>query len=401
MLTLKRVDVRPVVVPLRRPIVSRVGFFDEWPLILIDLYTEEGIVGRSYLAPYLKRSPRYIVPAIHDLAEARKGHVIAPFDDFEGGRSALHFVGMEGMSLIAVSGLDMAAWNALAKAAGLPLAVLLGGSLAPVPAYNSNGLWLTPLDTLADEASALVAEGGFTALKLRLGRERLDDDIAAIRIVREAVGDDVKLMCDFNQGLSLGDALTRCHALDGQGLYWFEEPIAHGNIDGYAQLARELDTPVQLGENFYGSAIPVPGDPTQSGGLRNAGPDAHRRGERLDARRRHRRDGRHPDVVAPVPRNREPPAPGHGDGPLAGVAGLDGHRVGRAVHGGERSPDSPRRARQRIGVGRGRGAAPPLGPVTAASHVAVCARLRTILTLGVRRRQNREMPDHNGGGSRR
>ena len=252
MLTLKRVDVRPVVVPLKRPIVSRVGFFDEWTLILIDLYTEEGIVGRSYLAPYLKRSPRYIVPAIYDLAEARKGHVIAPFDDFEGGRSALHFVGMEGISLIAVSGLDMAAWDALAKAAGLPLAVLLGGSLAPVPAYNSNGLWLTPLETLADEASALVGEGGFTALKLRLGRERLDDDIAAIRVVRDAVGDDVKLMCDFNQGLSLGDALARCHGLDDQGLYWFEEPIAHGNIDGYAQLARELDTPVQLGENFYG-----------------------------------------------------------------------------------------------------------------------------------------------------
>ena len=252
MLTLKRVDVRPVVVPLKRHIVSRVGFFDEWTLILIDLYTEEGIVGRSYLAPYLKRSPRYIVPAIYDLAEARKGHVIAPFDDFAGGRSALHFVGMEGISLIAVSGLDMAAWDALAKAAGLPLAVLLGGSLAPVPAYNSNGLWLTPLETLADEASALVGEGGFTALKLRLGRERLDDDIAAIRIVREAVGDDVKLMCDFNQGLSLGDALARCHGLDDQGLYWFEEPIAHGNIDGYAQLARELDTPVQLGENFYG-----------------------------------------------------------------------------------------------------------------------------------------------------
>ena len=59
-------------------------------------------------------------------------------------------------------------------------------------------------------------------------------------------------MVDFNQGLSLGDALQRCHALDDQGLYWFEEPIAYDNLAGYAQLARELDTPVQLGENFYG-----------------------------------------------------------------------------------------------------------------------------------------------------
>ena len=70
--------------------------------------------------------------------------------------------------------------------------------------------------------------------------------------MRAAAGDDVKLMCDFNQGLSLGDALVRCHDLDGEGLYWFEEPIAYNNLNGYAQLAGELATPVQLGENFYG-----------------------------------------------------------------------------------------------------------------------------------------------------
>jgi len=67
--------------------------------------------------------------------------------------------------MIAVSGLDMAAWDALARAADLPLAVFLGGSLAPVPACNSNGLWLTPVDELGEEAAALVAEGGFRNLK--------------------------------------------------------------------------------------------------------------------------------------------------------------------------------------------------------------------------------------------
>src|SRR5437588_659522 len=67
-----------------------------------------------------------------------------------------------------------------------------------------------------------------------------------------AAGADIKLMVDFNQGLSLGDALHRCHALDRQGLYWFEEPIIYDNLAGYAQLTRELTTPVQLGENFYG-----------------------------------------------------------------------------------------------------------------------------------------------------
>lgn len=251
-LTLKSVRTRHVVVPLKRPVVSKVGLFRDWPIILIDLYTNEGVVGHAYLEPYLKQSARYIVPVIEDLAQAAKGQPVAPFDAYRRGTGALHLVGREGVSLIAVSGLDMAAWDALAKAAGLPLAAYLGGTVGPVPAYNSNGLWLTPIEGLAAEAAALVGEGGFSALKLRLGRETLAEDLAAIAAVREGAGASVKLMCDFNQGLSLGDALARCHALDGAGLYWFEEPIAYDNIPGYAQLARELDTPVQLGENFYG-----------------------------------------------------------------------------------------------------------------------------------------------------
>ena len=251
-LTLKSADVRAVLVPLRRPVVSKVGLFKEWPLILVDLYTGEGIVGRSYLEPYLKNAARYIVPAIHDLATALQGKPLAPLDDFQSNRRSLNLVGYEGIATIAVSGLDMAIWDALAKAVGMPLAVLLGGTIGQVPAYNSNGLWLTDVATLAQEAQELVAEGGFTGLKLRLGRERLVDDVAAIRAVRKGAGEDIKLMVDFNQGLALGAALDRCHALDDQGLYWFEEPIPYDNPPGYVQLTRELKTPVQLGENFYG-----------------------------------------------------------------------------------------------------------------------------------------------------
>ena len=251
-LTLRSVAVRAVLVPLRRPIVSKVGSFDKWPLILIDLQTEEGIVGRSYLEPYLVQSARYLMPAILDLAAARTGKPIHPIDEFQTGRRSLNLVGYEGMSLIAISGLDMAAWDALAKAAHLPLAEFLGGSVASVPAYNSNGLWLTDIASLAEEAQALVAQGGFKGLKLRLGRDQLAEDLGAIEAVRSAVEPEIKLMVDFNQGLSLGDALHRCHALDDLQLYWFEEPITYSNLPGYAQLARELKTPVQLGENFYG-----------------------------------------------------------------------------------------------------------------------------------------------------
>jgi mandelate racemase len=251
-LTLKAIEARPVLLKLRRPVVARIATITDWPLILIDLYTEEGVVGRSYLEPYIPKSMAYLLPALRDLGEHLKGRRIAPIELYELGRKSLHFVGYEGLSMIAVSGLDMAAWDALARAADVPLCVLLGGTPGPVAAYNSNGLWLQEPAAVAAEAVELREEGGFRGLKLRMGRARPAEDLATVEAVRQAVGDDMALMVDFNQGLHLGEALERCHAIDDLGLAWIEEPIVYDNTAGYAQLAAELKTPIQIGENFYG-----------------------------------------------------------------------------------------------------------------------------------------------------
>jgi mandelate racemase len=82
--------VRAVSIPLRRPVVSRVGQFDRWPLVPVDLMTEEGVTGQSYLEPYLEHAIRSIAPAIRRLAEARKGGAVAPLDDFRAGRASLN-----------------------------------------------------------------------------------------------------------------------------------------------------------------------------------------------------------------------------------------------------------------------------------------------------------------------
>jgi mandelate racemase len=251
-LTVRSITARPVVLKLKRPVVARIATITDWPLVLIDLLTEEGITGRSYLEPYVVKSMRYLVPALDDLGAMLRGRPVAPIELFEAARTSLHFVGYEGLSLIAASGLDMAAWDALAKAAGQPLCVLLGGSVGPVRAYNSNGLWLQQPKAVAEEALALRDEGGFTGLKLRLGRARMADDLATLAAVRKAIGDEIHLMVDFNQGLNLAEALQRCHAIDDHGLAWIEEPIVYDNLEGYARLAADLKTPLQIGENFYG-----------------------------------------------------------------------------------------------------------------------------------------------------
>jgi mandelate racemase len=251
-LTFKSIRARPVVLKLKRPVVARIATIPEWPLILIDLFTGEGVVGRSYLEPYTIKTMRYLVPALQDFGEMLRGRRVAPAELYDQARKSLHFVGYGGQSMIAVSGLDMAAWDALAKASGVPLCVLLGGSVGPVKAYNSNGLWLQPPEILASDAVALRDEGGFSGLKLRLGRDRPRDDLAAIKAIREAVGEDMELMADFNQGLNFAEALQRCHMIDDAGLAWIEEPIVYDNLDGYVQLAAEIKTPIQIGENFYG-----------------------------------------------------------------------------------------------------------------------------------------------------
>jgi len=120
----------------------------------------------------------------------------------------------------------------------------------PVRAYNSCGLWIQPVDALGRDAEALVAEGGFTAVKLRVGRPDPSEDVEAVRAVRERVGDQVALMCDYNQRLTVNEAILRGRILDDEGLHWIEEPIRHDDYAGCARIAAELRTPIQTGENL-------------------------------------------------------------------------------------------------------------------------------------------------------
>ena len=102
------------------------------------------------------------------------------------------------------------------------------------------------------EAKALVAQGGFNALKMRLGRATVQEDLQAISCIRDAVGPDIHLMSDFNQSLTYAGALHRLRALDDQGLYWFEEPLVYDQPQRIADITRQIQTPVQIGENIYG-----------------------------------------------------------------------------------------------------------------------------------------------------
>ena len=219
-------------------------------LVLIDLETEEGVTGRAYVFGFGPWTLKPIVGCLEFARDLLKGDRLAPFDNDQKLRKRLTLLDTPGIVGLALSGVDMCAWDALARAQGVPLVRLLGGEVKPVRAYNSCGLWIQPVEKVADEAEALAAEGNFAAVKLRLGRDDPADDLAAARAVLKRVGARVTVMCDFNQRLTTNEAILRGRMLDDEGLYWIEEPIRHDHYAGYAQLCSELRTPIQTGENL-------------------------------------------------------------------------------------------------------------------------------------------------------
>jgi len=118
---------------------------------------------------------------------------------------------------MAMGGIDMALWDARAKACGVPLVTLLGGEPRPIPA-NASLRTMSPQEA-AQEAEELLALG-FTALKIKIGRGDLAEDLATIRAVRRAVGTGIKLMVDYNQSLSVAEAVERVRVLDEEKLFW-------------------------------------------------------------------------------------------------------------------------------------------------------------------------------------
>jgi len=248
-LTLRAIRARGVNVPMKLPLGTSAGTLRSAALLLVDVETEEGVAGHSYLFCYLPAAAPAIVAMLSEIERTAKGDPIAPADLWAKLARRFKLIGVQGIVRMAMSGFDCACWDALAVAAGKPLVTLLGGAPGRVRAYNSNGLGLMAPAAAADEAGKLL-DGGFRAVKLRLGYPSLQADLAAVRAVRKRLPDGVELMVDFNQALSLAEGRERGRALDSEGIAWIEEPIRHDDFRGCAELAATLATPIQIGENF-------------------------------------------------------------------------------------------------------------------------------------------------------
>ena len=247
-LTIRAIKSTAVEVPMTIPLGTSRGILTKATLLLIDVETEEGITGRSYLFCYVREAALTVPKFLDVVLQTTKGDRVAPVDLWSKLQKRFTLIGVQGIVRMAMSGFDVACWDALAQSVNLPLATLVGGAPKKIPAYNSCGLSLAPPKALAEEAAKLAK--GFRAVKLRLGYPTLKEDIAALHAVRKRIGNEIAILVDYNQALSVAQALERGHALDQEGIYWLEEPIRHDDYAGNARLARELKVPIQIGENF-------------------------------------------------------------------------------------------------------------------------------------------------------
>jgi mandelate racemase len=249
-LTIRSIGVRAVDAPLDPPLRNSLNTIGRAPLVIADLQTEEGPRGTAYVWPYAVEALGPTASLVRSIGATLAGRPLAPSTLWTELQNRFRLLGAEGLVGIALAALDMAAWDALGRAADLPLCRILGAEPRPLPAYASLRGWGPTM--LAPEAGEAVALLGVRAVKFKLGHQRLEEDLATVRAVREAVGEAVEILVDYNQALTRPEAERRGRALEMLDVRWLEEPLPVADDAGLATLARSLSLPVQGGENWWG-----------------------------------------------------------------------------------------------------------------------------------------------------
>ncbi|MDQ6926764.1 MAG: mandelate racemase [Candidatus Eremiobacteraeota bacterium] len=247
--TVRALRARAVNVPLPKPLLTAGGSVTSAPLVLIDLETSAGVLGRTYLFCYTALALRATRALLDDLAPLVVGMPLAPRAIAAQLHARFRLLGPQGLTGMAMAGIDMAAWDALAVTHDVPLCVLLGAEPRVLPAYDSHGM-MSAQDGVAEGLRSAAA--GFTAVKFKLGWPDADTDVRFVDAVRTALGPACEIMMDYNQCLDRGEAIRRGKLLERFDLRWIEEPCRADDDASHALVARALDTPIQLGENWWG-----------------------------------------------------------------------------------------------------------------------------------------------------
>lgn len=249
MTTIREMKVRAVRVQMREPHRTASGVITESPLVLIDAITEDGVTGHGIVFTYSAAALGPVAQLAANLEELVKGQELAPAAITQALAKRFRLLGTQGLVGMALAGIDMALWDALAHVHGVSLARLLGGTPKPIPAYAAIGY------DGAGESARCAGEWvrkGFRAMKAKIGYPELREDVQVVGAIRREVGPGISIMVDYNQSLTPAEAVARIEALEEFDLTWVEEPVLANDFEGHAFVARAVRTPIQCGENWWG-----------------------------------------------------------------------------------------------------------------------------------------------------
>ncbi|MFT5219067.1 MAG: L-alanine-DL-glutamate epimerase-like enolase superfamily enzyme [Planctomycetota bacterium] len=238
--------------PLAKPIATAIHQMKSVGCVLLELETDQGLVGESYvftLNGVRLEALQQMVLSFSHLVVGKDPHYLSAIG--QNMWNEMNPIGHKGFTIAALTAVDTACWDLLGKAAGQPLHRLFGACRDSVPTYASSGLWLSQsIDECVEEAAGFIA-AGHRGMKIRLGSARMMDDVERVGALRAAIGEDIELYADANQGLTVKQAIRLGRELEDFNLSWFEEPVLYHNLNGTAEVRASLDIPIAAGETEY------------------------------------------------------------------------------------------------------------------------------------------------------
>lgn len=255
MTKIKNYSVYKAKAALNKPIADATHTLTEISFLVLRITTDSGIIGESYLLSF-QYSPNAIAGAIKDVGEMVLGRqVYDTVNTFEKINHANEYFGQEGVNRWAQAAYNMAMWDAWCKKLGQPIWKVLGGTRKPISIYGSGGWSSYTIEELIAEVTDYKARG-FRAVKIKVGKPNWEEDFERLKAVRMAVGNEIGIMMDANQGMNVPNALALARAARELNIQWFEEPIDHSDFEGYALLRNQAGISLAMGEREY-STLPL------------------------------------------------------------------------------------------------------------------------------------------------
>ena len=252
MTSIVKINVRLFHVPLPEVLVdAKHGAHTIFELITVTITLQNGMEGTGYT--YTGGKGGHAIKAMieHDLCPAIMGKDADKVEEIaELMEWHIHYVGRGGIASFSISAIDIALWDIRCKKSQQPLWKLAGGHGNSCKAYRGGIDLMFPMEKLLASIKGYLNEG-FNAVKIKIGKEKVEEDIERIKAVRNYIGDDVTFMVDANYSMTVNEAIAASNLFEPFNIEWFEEPTIPDNYKGYATIAEATKVPLAMGENLH------------------------------------------------------------------------------------------------------------------------------------------------------